>query len=451
MKLPLKPPSYAELITEVEPKRFLELLQVSKGPEIRGHYYHWDQLRHRPPPEGTTLKEWWLLVKIARQSLAQKLPLTDVQGNPFSFAMTGNLLKKLHRMDKDVAGMIQAEAPIANDTNRDRYIINSLFEEAITSSQLEGASTTTKEAKKMLRSGRKPRNRSEQMIINNFHAMRFIREHCDDPLTIEFIWELQTILTDKTLDDESGSGRWRKNSEEIIVQDNRDGTVLYTAPDADLIPERIEALINFANATEHKNFIHPVISGVILHFMLSYEHPFVDGNGRTARALFYWYMAREKYWLIEFLSISKEIKKAPFKYARSYLYVENDDNDLSYFLDYQLDVILNSIESLFTYLSRKTREYKKTQSIMQGELQRILNHRQIAVLSHALKNPGHEYSIKSHRRSQSISYQTARTDLLTLSDLGLLTQYQRGNAFLFESPRDLHEKIEDFHHVQKMA
>ena len=58
-------------------------------------------------------------------------------------------------------------------------------------------------------------------------------------------------------------------------------------------------------------FIHPMIRSIILHFWLAYDHPFVDGNGRTARALFYWSMLRHGYWLFEFISISQIILKGP--------------------------------------------------------------------------------------------------------------------------------------------
>ncbi len=51
-------------------------------------------------------------------------------------------------------------------------------------------------------------------------------------------------------------------------------------------------------------FIHPVIRAILLHFMLAYDHPFVDGTGRTARALFYWSMAHQGYWLMDFISIT---------------------------------------------------------------------------------------------------------------------------------------------------
>jgi Fic family protein len=262
------------------------------------------------------------------------------------------------------------------------------------------------------------------MILNNYHAMSFVRENRDRPLSLEFIVEIQTILTENTLDDPGASGRWRTANEDIFVADNRDGTVLYRPPSAELIVDRMKKLVEFANTEQDDTFIHPIIHAVILHFMLAYEHPFVDGNGRTARALFYWFMSRMDYWLIEFLSISKIIKQSPAIYARAFLHVETDDNDLTYFLHHQFDVILKSIGFLYEYLSKKTKEIQNTERLLRGPIQKVLNHRQVAVIAHALKNPGQLYDIKSHRTSHGVSYQTARTDLLSMGELGLLAKFK---------------------------
>jgi len=447
MKIPLTPPDLGQLIQDSSSQssdRFLEILRMGIGPETNGHYFHWDQLRHRPPPEGLSHEEWWLATKQARLAIRKKLELKDPNGMSFSLALTEGLQKKLHQMDRDAGGAIKAGGPmsaITSDEHRDRYIIRSLVEEAITSSQLEGASTTTSEAKRMLRSGRKPRDRSEQMILNNYHAMRFVRENRDQPLSLEFILELQKIVTDSALDDPSASGRWRTPEEEIFFADNRDGTVLFRPPSAELIQERMSDLIEFANSEQDDSFIHPVIQATILHFMLSYEHPFVDGNGRTARALFYWFMSRKGYWLIEFLSISKFLKEAPASYARAFLLVETDENDLTYFLHHQFDIILQSIKGLHEYLSKKAEELQQTERLLRGPIQKVLNHRQVALVARALKHPNELYDIQSHKTSHGITYQTARTDLLSMEELGLMEKFKRGKAYVFQSPRGIDQRI----------
>jgi Fic family protein len=114
-----------------------------------------------------------------------------------------------------------------------------------------------------------------------------------------------------------------------------------------------------------------------LHFMMGYDHYFEDGNGRTARLLFYWSMLRHVYWLTEFLSISKILTNAPGQYGRSFFYTEQDSGDLTYFFLYHLKVITRAINELDAYLARKVQELRETRvllSAIPGEY----NHRQLA-------------------------------------------------------------------------
>jgi Fic family protein len=444
MKIPLRPPPLCEvkeILDKTDSSRLAELLMMSIGPEQKGKYLHWDQLRHRTPPEGLARDEWWLLIKNARRANNKAIDLDDPYNNAFNFTLTETLHEKLSQIDRDAGGAIATDPSMVMNENRDRYTTKSLFDEAITSSQLEGASTTTREAKKMLQSQRKPRNRSEQMIMNNYRAMSFAREHRHDPLSEEFILELHAIVTENTMDDPNTLGRWRTANEHIHVTNNRDGSILYTPPPAGLIPERMKRLIEFTNSDHQDSFIHPIIQGIILHFMLSYEHPFADGNGRTARVLFYWLMSRKGYRLIEFLSISKVIKQSPTKYARAFLYVETDENDLSYFLHQQSDVIIKSISALKDYSIKKANELQETERLLHGPIQKKLNHRQTALISHALKHPNHLYEIQPHKTSHLITYETARQDLLRLDTLKLLEKSKKGRAFVFQSPSDLAERI----------
>ena len=196
-----------------------------------GRYLHWDELRRRPAPAGLSHDDWWTAVGIARRPLLQGLPLLDKQGKPFVFATPAPVAIDLHHIDRDAAGQIRssAGAPVKEDSQR--YLIGSLIEEAITSSQLEGASTTRQVAAAMLRSGRRPRNVSERMIFNNYRAMEHLRSLRDAPLTPEGILELHRMLTEETLDNPEDAGRLRQG-DDVVVVDVRDNTPL--APSADL-------------------------------------------------------------------------------------------------------------------------------------------------------------------------------------------------------------------------
>lgn len=445
MKIPLAPPSI-EKIFEIKGKqdshRLLNLFTKFGPTDHKDRYLHWDELRYREPPEGFTVEDHWFGTKLARSKLLSPLPLFDKEQRQFNFGRPDCVLRMLHELDQNASGRIRMAEPIANPNTRDTYLINSLMEEAINSSQLEGAATTRSVAKEMIRKNRAPRNRSEQMIFNNYYAMQFVREHKDEKLTRPMIYELHRIVTEKTFDEPQDAGKLRKSNDVHVV--DTQGIVLHKPPKAEELKNRLKVLCDFANKDNPRAFVHPVIKGILLHFMFAYDHPFVDGNGRTARALFYWYMARNKYWLIEFISISQILKKAHAQYARSFLFTETDENDTTYFIIHQLEVILQAIEELHIYLARKIQELKSASLLLEKtKLEGVLNQRQLAVLEHALKNTNAIYSIKEHQNIHGVTYQTARMDLLTLSDkLKLLQKLKDGQQFIFMSPPDLRQRLE---------
>lgn len=405
------------------------------------HYLHWDKLRQLEPPSGLTHREWWATVKIRRA--LRELPLRDVDGRPFTLALPDELLRLLHVVDQRCAGEIAAgEVVTGRDRATRRYLVNGLMEEAICSSQLEGATTSRTVAKELLRSGREPLDRSERMIVNNYRALNFIREHTGDRLTPALICELQRIVTEGTLDDPGEAGRVQRPGEErVAVHDRSDPTaVLHVPPPAEELPARLEALCAFANDDDaDERFVHPVLRAVLVHFQLAYDHPFADGNGRTARALFSWYMAKHGYWLVEYLSISRILREAPGQYARSFLLTETDDGDTTYFALHQLKAIERAIDDLYAYLERKTAEIRAVEVLLRGDGD--LNSRQLALLSDALREPGRTYTYGAHARLHRVTHETARSDISALVARGWLEATRQGRRYRFTAPPDLAARL----------
>jgi Fic family protein len=268
--------------------------------------------------------------------------------------------------------------------------------------------------------------------------MRRIDSLKSQKLTKELIFDIHRSITAGTLDDSSAAGRFRTREEKIVVGDEY-GVVYHTPPDAGQLEERMEAMCEFANREHDSPYIHPAIRSIIIHFWLAYDHPFVDGNGRTARALFYWSMLRHEYWLFEFISISNVILKSYSQYQRAFLYSETDNEDLTYFILYHVKVISKAIDALYDYIERKTAEIGELQSDLRAMAH--LNHRQKDLVVHALRHPGMSYTIDSHMRSHGVSHQTARTDLLDLAKKKLLWSQKAGRAWRFRAPPDLADRL----------
>jgi Fic family protein len=446
MKLPKTPPSLSELTKVISGDKMLEAMKKIGLQDAA--YHHWDKLRFHTAPEGLNTEEWWLAMKLQRLNQAIPIPLLDTQGIPFTFHQTGKMSAALHKIDLGAGGTIGIPEPVTNEATKNYYYVNSLIREAITSSQLEGAVVTREVAKELIRSSRSPRDRSEKMILNNYRTMQKIAEWKDQALTPELIFEIHNLITEGTLDNEDASGRLRQPDELVEIVDERDFEIFHSPPHASELKQRLEKLCAFANQTteqpshqtESEPFIHPALRAIMLHFWLAYDHPFVDGNGRTARALFYWSMLRQGFWLFEFLSISEILVNAPIKYARSYLLTETDDNDLNYFIHYQLEVIQRSIDNLHSFIEKKSNQVNQVrQSLL--EISAPLNYRQETVINKACREPNSRFSTQSHQKSHKISYGTARNDLQGLEKLGLLTSVKHGKTNYFYPAADLNQKL----------
>jgi Fic family protein len=428
-------PTLEELLSEIPSAR---LTEVALSSTDDGRYLHWDKLRRLTPPAGLTQREWWLGLKLSRPT--RQLPLTDPAGQPAVFATPDRALRLLHRIDQEASGQItMPEVVTADDQARQHYLVNSLMEEAIRSSQLEGASTSRAVAKEMLQSGREPANPSERMIVNNYLALEYMREAFGDDLTPAHVLEMQRILTDGTLDNPDAAGRMQAPEDErIAVYDRVAGDLIHRPPPAEKLQERMERMCAFANAPADDGvFIHPVIRSILLHFWLGYDHPFEDGNGRTARLLFYWSMRKHGYWLTEYLSISRILRQGPSKYSRAFLLSEKDALDTTYFVLFHLEVIERAIRELREYLRRKVSEMQAVRAAIRGA---ELNHRQVALLNHAIQHPRHEYTYQSHARSHRVTHETARTDLLELHKEGFLDRRRAGRRHVF-TPTDLSKRL----------
>jgi Fic family protein len=445
MKLPVLAPQLPALLDSGK-VRFDQILGRGIGPEVSGVYEHWDHLRHLDPPQGLTPEAWWAGIKVARSMLLRRLPLRDKDDNHFSVSVTSSMLRKLHFLDREAAGLILGADQDDDASIRRRHLVRSLIEEAMASSQLEGASTTRRVAKEMLSTGRAPRDRSEQMIFNNYAAMQSLGGLRDRPLTVPMILEIHKRLMVDALDDPTEAGRLRTTADNIIIQDRGDPTiVLHVPPPAPELPSRLQALCDFANdGNDGGEFLHPIIRAIAIHFQIGYDHPFCDGNGRTARALFYWSMLRSGYWLSEYVSISSVLKKAQGQYVRAYLHTESDGADMSYFVAHQLDVVTQAVNSLRAYLARKGRERRQAETLLKptSKLGARLNHRQRALLMDAVKHPDRIFTIANHQAAHRVTYATARADLLGLAKLKLVSKRRQGKAFVFSPAADLAQRLE---------
>ncbi|MBR3521021.1 MAG: Fic family protein [Prevotella sp.] len=409
-----------ELPPKIDRKTLVNALLKGIAPDImsvvdkvNADYEYWDKAKYKKLPEGFTPQMLWTYVKASR--LRSAIPVWSKYG--INLCVTSQMQRLCHEFDMKFGSFWEVEGD-SQSAEKKYYLSSSLMEEAIYSSKMEGASTTRIVAKDMLRKKKSPQNKSQQMIVNNYNTIQYIVEHKEQPLTEELLLTIHRLMTEKTLDNPEDAGRFRTN-DKVVVADMVEGDIIYTPPSFQEIPEFVESLCIFFNNDNPRTFIHPIIRGIIVHFMLAFMHPFVDGNGRTARALFYWYMLKEGYKLTEYMSISRVIAKSKTNYEKAFRYVENDDNDMGYFVAYNLGALEKSFQQLRDYIQRKQREKRAASLFMMAG---NINQRQALILQRLKEEPDTIFTVKDVQEQFSVSSMTARKDLTDLVQQGYLTE-----------------------------
>ena len=381
--------------------------------EFNREYYHWEQLKYKTDDENTRRKIW-MLMKMARGANAKPIKIGPIKG---SYSLTSDLLEDLFALERSLSGYIEYHGKEVGDPRMRYYSVSSFVEEAISSSILEGAAVTRTDAKRMIRKNKPPVSIDERMIINNLLAMENLKKIKDRKLTPELIKDMHRIIVNRTL--KSGmewEGRFREDNETVVGDPFEEEKVYHVPPTYDKIPQMIEGLCNFANSTSTE-FMHPIIKGIIIHYMIGFIHPFIDGNGRLARSLFYWYALKSGYWMMEYAAISKIIKTSRGKYGLAYQYAETDENDLTYFIKFNMECIMRAVKDLEKHIEKKAKEQKEAKLFVEENPE--LNLREATILKDCMRDDA-PFSIVELQKRYRTAYQTVRLDVKHLEDLGLI-------------------------------
>lgn len=405
-------------------------------------YLHWDKIRYSTKiPKDVTPEEFWYFVKQVRKYSSRKSVIRAENGEYYSWLRLSYTDEYLHKLDMQLG---TNELPFLSKASFDaeqkkKFLTKSIMEEAIASSQLEGAATTTSMAKKLLSEKRTPKDRSERMIVNNYKTMQALnQDYKDKKLSHEVLFDLHRLITNDTLDQDK-QGRYRKDSDDITVNDQLQ-YIYYVPPKEEFVAQEIERLIKYANNEDEGGFTHPIIKAIFLHFWIGILHPFYDGNGRFARTIFYWYLLREGYWAMQYLPISLVIREAPIKYGMAYVYSEQDDFDLTYFYDFHMGKLMQALENFKAYLERKLEENKNIQNLFNTEYD--LNPRQIQALHYLFaQGEGSYVNPSSYEVLCGISRTTAIADLKAIERMRLVESKKIGKYVRYYGTQLLQELL----------
>jgi len=376
-------------------------------------------------PNDLSLEQFWAALQNFRQQSAVTMPFQDQTGQPFWYVLTPLLQRNLHQIDSQGRDSIYK---LVRQEIEWEMIKDSLMEEAVFSSAIEGAFSTVKRLKEMVDKKKPPKDINDQMVLNNYEAMQFILKEKHRQMDIDLILQLQKIVTKDTLDadDAAYSGQFRDDW--VYVKDKRD-RVIYTPPPAEKVVPAMEQLIAWVNQKDEKDFTHPVIKAAFVHLYFVHIHPFFDGNGRTARALFYFDLIRNEYEFFKYFSISAAVQKAKGKYYNAIRSSEIHGGDFTYFLFYMADTI---VESIHLVKSRIAHHYQKEyviENLDKGGI--LLNSRQQKFIQRFFVMDQRVITLKKYQSWFKVAYETARSDLDGLHKKGVLSKGKQGKAFVY--------------------
>jgi Fic family protein len=385
-------------------------------------YEYWDKVKYTVLPENISAELFWSILKFRRSGLyAEKIKLGV---NSFKYLINPEILKKIAFLE---TFNIKTELSLDEENE---YCANAKMEEAIASSRLEGADIDRKYAKEMLRANMSAKNESERMVISNYKALDFIEKHADEELSVNFIKQIYSIIMDS--DD---TDIFRKDTQNVRVVDIKDDAVLYEPPKAAEIETLLNLFCGYVNAQTDTNSI---IKAVIIHFLFAYIHPFKDGNGRTARALFYGYAFKKGLNAFKYLAVSKVLYIIAQQYAKTFLYTEIDENDLTYFINFNLDVLLESISGFRNFLKEK-KAFADAGVLTYPEIKFDSRHKSII---REFEKKQNSRNIEYFKNKLGIVYETARKDLIYLAKKGLLTKKKKGKEFVYSLSKKSLKKLQ---------
>lgn len=436
--LALEDPS--ELLTRADVAAFLAALD--RPGKFGGRYRSWDKGRfHEPKPSGLSLEQLEALVRFDRESRSTrtallahgKQPMRLHLSEPTRAAVTAVASFEALRAIPDIS------LPPAEELFS--YELDNLIEEAFASSAIEGAVTSRRIASDLARRKRQPKGRSEQMVLNNWLALRRLSEWREQPLSSELICEIQAVLTLDTglAPDEVGAFR---TADDIRVVDKTSGAVLHVPPPAVELDERMRRVCQFAHEDQG---LPGLVRAILIHHQLAFDHPFVDGNGCTARVVFLLEATRDPAlaWL-RWVPFSRAIAQRRESYYQAFVDTAEERFDTTHFVRQQLHCLAIECENLAHFLA----DFQRTQAWYQKQLalEDSLNERQVALIRSALEQDDQAFTQVEHALHHQVSTMTANRDLAQLVEWRLLSKRRDprdGRRFLYRPTDRLRELAKD--------
>lgn len=384
-------------------------------------YRSLENIRHRLKQNGESEKDSESQISNvlkARKLGAIPLFLKSID-KKFWFFPADCIMRKIREIEVD--GQQVYELIHRNSSFEKDFYLDATIEEAISSAIYEGANSTRAEAQQLIASGSPPKTKDEWMLVNNFRAMQWIKENKTKEVSKDLILNIHEIVTRNTLsgDDINFAGKFR--NDRVFVH-SRTNEVKHEGIDFKKIETAIDEAIEVT--TKNPRYLPPLLKGILLHYFIAYIHPFFDGNGRTARTLFYFKAMKNSLPFVELLSVSAYLKNYGRQYEKSFEDVVSNQLDITYFIDFNLDALLKAVKKV-----REKVEFLV--KIVNLKARYELSDFQIVLLQKTALHKFRKIDVESFAAEIGRSREIARQELKKLSDLGFMVEERESKKFVY--------------------
>ena len=367
-------------------------------------------------PVGMTISEFWPEELAYRKEHAIQLPLQSFDGHSYWFVMTEDFERAADRLAEIARTEMLKEMPAYTADE------SAVIDEAFFSSVIEGAYSTRQRAHEFINSGEAPKDKNEQMILNNYAALRFVLDHLDGPINEAVVLEIGRILTENTLEPGTKSGY----RDDMVYVKNGQQEIIYTPPKAEFVQPMMQELLNYIADPS----VHSIIKACVAHIAFVTIHPFFDGNGRTARALSYMILLQAGYDFLRQFPISGVLSQERSKYYKAIRAAQDPQNgyDFTYFLEYYAGMIERGTQGIHDRVAgrRKVDELRDTLSCM-ADGERLI-HGAAWLVDEGIET----ITTEKWKSKFKVSFETARQDLLRLVEVGFLRKRTVGRKNYFD-------------------
>lgn len=266
--------------------------------------------------------------------------------------------------------------------------------------------------------------KDKQEVLNYLKVLENIDKVTDSKKIIEGdILNVHKMLTQETLENPSNCGVYR--SRYVVVANRLTGEVIFRPPVNEDVPGLVRALIEWLNSTEAK-LLDPVIEAGIAHYEFVRIHPFIDGNGRTARVLATLILYIRGFDAKQFFCLDDYYDSDRPSYYRALQSVDQRTLDLTNWLEYFVEGVNVGIEAVKERIIRLSSERLKTTK--KGQI--ALTEKQMRIVEFI--NLHGKITNKDVRTMFKISSQAAHKEIMKLVKLDVIKPVGKGRSLSYQ-------------------